>query len=95
MLLLPLYVTGKTAEDKDLKVTTLERMTLLTAKNDEFRIWVVFIITGIFSILGHVMLHFFDQKIKHFQEQTKVEASEMNELDISLHTVMIKGINRY
>lgn len=94
ILLLPLYITGKKAEEKNLKYTTLELMTLLVAENDEFRIWVVFIVTAIFSVLGHLMLHHFDHKIKSFQDKSKVEASEMTELDMSLHTVMITNIDR-
>ena len=71
ILLLPLYITGKSAKDKDKIVTPLERLTLITAKDDEYRIWIVFIIAGIFSVLGHVMLSKFDNKIVSMQQKTQ------------------------
>ena len=74
--------------------TTLESMTLINAYNEKYRIWIVFICTGIYSIMGHSMIHMFETKRKQLKDKEVTEACEMTELEISLHTVMIKGINR-
>ena len=58
ILLLPLYLTGKKGADGHL-LPILGRMTLLSASDEEYRIWIVFFITAIFSIMGHVMIHKF------------------------------------
>jgi len=61
-VLLPLFSTSSGAGT----VTSLERLTLINAQDRYSMVWIVFFFTVMYSMLGHILLYFFDEKRKSF-----------------------------
>lgn len=57
-------------------------------------VWVVFFFTIVYSLLGHILLYYFDEKRKHLSMQTNEDPSEFTEVDISMHAVLLRGLNK-
>jgi len=92
LVLLPLFASSNTEEGK--MVSSLERLTLINAEERYSMVWVVFFFTVMYSMLGHILLYFFDEKRKSYQVHINEDASELTEAEISLHTVLLRGLNK-
>lgn len=57
-------------------------------------VWVVFFFTIVYSLLGHILLYYFDEKRKHLQMQTNEDPTDLTEVEISMHAVLLRGINK-
>ena len=57
-------------------------------------VWVVFCFTLIYSMLGHIMIYFFEEKRKQLQIEFNDEAYDFTDVEISNHSVLIRGINK-
>jgi len=57
-------------------------------------VWVVFFFTILYSLLGHILLYYFDEKRKSLQVQIHDDPTELTEVEIANHTVLLRGINK-
>jgi hypothetical protein len=64
---LPLFATSKNVDAAML--SSLERLTLINAQDGYSMVWVVFFFTIVYSLLGHILFYYFDEKRKHLQMQ--------------------------
>jgi hypothetical protein len=49
----------------------------------------------LYSVLGHALLFFFEEKRKSWKiNLEKMDETELNEAEISLHTVLLRGLNK-
>jgi hypothetical protein len=68
---------------------------LINAKNKTALVWAVFFFTVVYSMLGHIFLHFYDEKRKALQvHNLNIDPTQLTEQDISMHTVLLRGINK-
>lgn len=90
LVLLPLFASS----NSDKVISSLERLTLINAEDQYSMVWVVFFFTVMYSMLGHILLYFFDEKRKSFQVQINEDPSELTEVEISNHSVLLRGLNK-
>jgi hypothetical protein len=57
-------------------------------------VWVVFFFTVVYSMFGHILLYFFEEKRKQLSVEFKEDASDITDAEISSHSVLLRGINR-
>lgn len=57
-------------------------------------IWIVFFITIVFSMLGHILIYFFEEKIKVIPSLSKNDSIILTDSEISLQSVIITGIRK-
>lgn len=60
LVLLPLFLTVENSEAETSSI--LEKMTLINAKGQYYRVWVVFFFTVAYSMMGHMLVYFFEEK---------------------------------
>ena len=91
-ILLPTYVYGETNEAE--LQNSNERYTLLNAIGKPMKMWIVFTVTIVIGISGHLFVYFYETSIaskkKQYEEKNKLAVSENT---IRRHTLMISGIN--
>ena len=92
-ILLPIYVIAG-RDRKEEVASLLQKLTLINASDHYKVIWVVFFFVVAYSMFGHIMIFFFDDKRKQFQVQLNQDVSEITDHEISLHSVLMRGINR-
>jgi hypothetical protein len=90
--LIPTYSLGITNEEK--LNNSLEQYTLLNAIGKPMKMWIVFTVTIIIGISGHLFVYFFQSNIESkksaYEEKNKLSVSENT---IRRHTLLITGIN--
>lgn len=73
----------------------LQTLTLYNAKDQPSRVWMVFFFTIVYSMLGHIFLHFYDEKKKALQvESQNLDPDGLTENQISMHSVLLRGISK-
>lgn len=72
----------------------LEYMTLVNASGSSYRVWIVFFFTMVYSLMGHMFLYFFEEKKKSFKSKLNEDPTELTEVDISSHSLILKGLGR-
>jgi len=91
-ILLPVYLYGDTNEAT--LANSAERYTLLNAIGKPMKMWIVFTVTIIIGISGHLFVYFFQTSIANkktqYEDKHKLSVSENT---IRRHTLMISGIN--
>lgn len=74
--------------------TSAERYTLLNAIGKPMKMWIVFTVTIIIGISGHLFVYFFQTSIAtkklQYEDKNKLTVSENT---IRRHTLMVSGIN--
>ena len=70
-------------------------MTLVNAVGEKYRVWIVFFFTMIYSVMGHMFLYFFEEKKKSFKSKLHEDPTELTEVDISNHSLILKGIGTH
>ncbi|CDW80277.1 integral membrane protein [Stylonychia lemnae] len=96
-ILLPLFLTSKDQNHEVIAASqssSLERLTLINAQERYSMVWVVFFFTILYSLLGHILLYYFDEKRKALQVQIHDDKTVLTELEISNHSVLLRGINK-
>jgi len=68
-------------------------MTFLNASGQYYPTWIVFFFTVFYSMMGHILLYFFEEKRRSLQIRSK-KNPELTEEDVSDHSLLIKGIKR-
>ena len=72
----------------------MEKYTLLNVIGKPMKMWIVFTVTVIIGISGHLFVYFFESSISakkiQYEEKHKLSVSENT---IRRHTLMISGIN--
>ena len=91
--LLPTYLLGET--NKERLTGASDKFTLLNALGHTQKMWIVFIITFVVGICGHIFIYIYEQNIEadrvmHEQRNKK----HVSEFTIRKHTVHISGINK-
>eukprot|EP00347_Sterkiella_histriomuscorum_P005148 403357711 len=97
MILLPLFVTSSTPTDKKSKIqtiTTLERLTLINAQDRQELIWIVFLCTVLYSVMGHVFIYYFDYARKSLNISNEQKEQELSEQQIAMNTLLLRGLNK-
>lgn len=69
-------------------------MTLNNAVEEEYRVWIVFFFTEVYSLMGHLLIYFFENQRKILTQTNNTDPTELTEVEISHHAIMLKGINR-
>lgn len=90
-VLLPVF---RYADSKVIVNSYLERLTLINAKDQYYQVWIVFFFTIVYSMLGHMLLYFFEEKRKALQFDLTTDANTITEVEISNHTILLRGINK-
>ena len=90
-VLLPLF---STSDGPATAISSLEKLTLINAQGRYSMVWVVFFFTVMYSMLGHILLYFFDEKRKSFQVQANEDPNELTEVEISNHSLLLRGMNK-
>ena len=91
-ILLPIYTL---AEARKFEGFTLQDLTI--NRNDEkspIIIWVVFFFTVVFSMLGHILIYFFEEKKKVLPSLYNKDSVILTDTQVSQHTVLIQGISK-
>jgi hypothetical protein len=68
-------------------------MTVINAYGQYYRVWVVFFFTVVYSMMGHMVLYFFEEKRKQWKVNMNDDPSELTEVEISSHTVLLRNLN--
>ncbi len=91
-ILLPTYLLGET-NDAELQ-NSLESITLLNALGKPKKMWIVFAVTVVIGISGHLFVYLYQSTIKikrlKYEEQRNDTISEKT---IREHTLLITGVN--
>lgn len=69
-------------------------MTIINAQGQYYRVWVVFFFTVVYSVMGHMLLYFFEEKRNSWKVNMGDDPSELTEVEISAHTVLLRGLNK-
>jgi len=89
VFLLPMFATGEAQE-----VTSLETLTLTNIMEESYKAYVVLFFTVLYSMMGHMLLFFFDEKRKQWKVDTEnMDPTEMTEIEISYHSLIVRGVN--
>ena len=56
--------------------------------------WVVFFFTIVYSMLGQILIYFFEEKRRSLHIDFTEDIEELTEVEISQHSVLIRGLNK-
>jgi len=92
-ILIPTYSYGENSDDKGFD-NYLDRFTLLNALGKPMKMWIVFTVTVVIGISGHLFVYFYQSQVKNKKHQYE-EAHKLNvsEATIRCHTLFISGVN--
>lgn len=92
LVLLPIYILNFNSEEVQI-TSFLERLTLISVQGKYYSVWIVFFFTVVYSLMGHMLIYFFEEKRKSWKVDIKEDPTELTESEISLHSVLLRGIN--
>lgn len=92
-ILVPTYTYGEIDDDTQFS-NSLDRYTLLNALGKPMKMWIVFTVTVIIGISGHLFVYFVQKRNKDasikYEEATKLNVSERT---LRKHSLFISGVN--
>jgi hypothetical protein len=88
-----MYITADNPKSQTTSV--LDKMTMNNAMGYYYRAWVILFFTVIYSMLGHMLLFFFEEKRRQWKINVQnMDPSEMTDVEISMHSLLLRGVNK-
>jgi len=64
-------------------------------QKNEFVVWIVFFFTVVYSMLGHLLIYFFEDKMRVLPSLGSKNNAILTNSEIAQHSLMIRGINKH